>query len=249
MSDIWTIVATSLRSGFDATAILYALGAALALLLVMRLAGLMHRNAKWHQALVCVYYLYIPLVFVGAAVAWSVVGTAEKSTRAAIVEAKPAISQVSSEYAGSAWKVLLGKLGKNPGMSLRDASLAVARDYTDKLLETVPGASAVGLFLKPLISSMQEGFAGALASKLEEEITENASATLKVDKNLLLALWRVDISAALQGGLVADILAGQVGNAFKPLYSQIRTGVILLLLPVVLETLISVWRRRKAAGK
>ena len=248
MKEIWTNAFQHASGSFNAMAILYALAASILVLVIMRKTGLLRRNAKWHQTLVCLYYLYIPLLFIGGAVAWSAVGAMESTVLSTIDQARPAISSATADYAGSAWKAVTEKFRKDPSISLREICLSVTREYAAELLEGLSGVSRFTAFMTPLVDTIREGVALSLAKLVEEDILKKVSGAARLDRETLKTLWTADIVAAMQGGIVCDILAGQTRWAFKSAYQQVRMAFLLLLLPVVLETAFAVYRRRRKTG-
>ena len=248
MKELWTDAFRHASGSFDFMTVLYAFLAAIALLAVMRKAGLMRREAAWHNALVRVYYLYIPLLFVGGAVAWSAVGSAESSMLSTIDRARPAITRTTLDYAGAAWAGVTENFRANPTVSLREICLTTSREYAGKLLDGLSGVSRFTLFMQPLVDTIQEGVAQSLAAAVEEEILKTVSDAARLDRAALKNLWTGDLVGAIQGGIVCDILASQARRAFSPAYQYIRMVFILLLLPVILEMAFSLyWRKRSAA--
>lgn len=245
MKEIWTNAFAHSVGSFEYMTVVYALLAAILLLVVMRKTGLMRREAKWRQALVCLYYLYIPVVFAAGGFAWATVGSMESTMVAGINEARPAISRASAEYAGSAWLTIIKKFRKDSSISMRDLCLSVAREYAAELLEGFSGMSRFTMLMRPLVNGIREGVVLSLASMFENEILSESAAVAKLDKDALRALWTKDLVTALQGGIVADLLVAQVKTAVKPMYRYTRLTFILLLLPVVLETAFAVYRRRR----
>ena len=248
MKELWTNAFRQASGSFDALFILYAVFAAVALLILMRKTGLMRRSAKWHQTLVCVYYLYIPALFAAGALAWSTIGSMEGTMLSTINQARPAISRTTADYAGSAWKVVTEKFRKDPTISLREICLSVTREYAAELLDGLSSVSRFTLFMKPLVDTVQEGVAQTLATVVEEDVLATVAGATLLDEDILKALWTADIVGAMQGGIVCDILAGQTKRAFRPAYDYVRLLFFLLLLPVVLETGYSVYRRRRLAA-
>ncbi|SBW03169.1 membrane hypothetical protein [uncultured delta proteobacterium] len=248
MNTIWRNAFAHATGEFNFMVIVYALLAAVVVLFVMRKTGLMRREAKWHRTLVCVYYLYIPIVFVCAATAWSTVYSAQSGFLSAVDQARPAIATASADYASSVWSSIVSRFRKEPTISLRELGREVAREYSAKLLEGFSDTSRFTLFMKPLVSGLQEGVALSLGAYIEEKLVDTLAGATKVDKELLQRIWKSDLVVLLQGGIVCDILEHQVTQAFKPFYAYLRVMTILFLLPVILETAFSVYRRRKRAA-
>ena len=211
----------------------------------MKNTGLVRRKDKRHQTVVVVDYLYSPVRFGAAGAAWATVGSLESTMLATIAEARPAISRTSAEYAGSAWKVVAAKFRKEPTISLREMCLTVTRDYAAQLLEGFSNTSRFTAFMKPVADAVQEGVAVSLAKIVEEDIVAKAADMTKLDVQTLRTIWTADLVEALQGGIVCDIMAGQTKRAFRPGYQYIRLMFLLFLLPVLLETGWSAYRRGK----
>lgn len=251
MKEIWGNAFSNAYAGFSFMILLYALLAAVALLVIMRLTGLMRREARWRRAFVCLYYLYIPLVFVACGAAWSTVGSVESTMLGALKEARPAISNASAKYASSAWRTVAATFRKDPSISIKDMCLAVAGDYTDKLMEGfVPERANILVrpFVQPILESMKDGLAGAIAQKAEDLVLKKASEAISLDHERLRSFWAADFSAVFQEGLVSDLLEDQAKKAMVPLYFKVKLMFALLMLPVVLETGLALFRRRKAVA-
>lgn len=250
MQEIWTNAFSNAYAGFSFMTLLFALLAAVALLAIMRATGLLRREARWRRMFVCLYYLYIPAVFVICGAAWSSVNSVESTLLSAIKDARPAISSASAKYASSAWRTVAETFKKDPSISIKGMCLAVASDYTDKLLEGFVPAHAsmfVRPLLQPVVESMKDGVASSIAQKVEDMALKKASDATSVDQNRLRSFWTTDFTTALQEGIVSDILAHQAKNALTPLYFKVKLMFALLLLPVVLETAFALYRRRKSA--
>lgn len=251
MQEVWTNAISNAYAGFSFMTLLYALLAGVALLIVMRLTGLLRRETRWRRLLVGLYHLYIPVVFVICGAAWSSVGSVESTVLGAIRDARPAISSASADYASSAWKTVAETFRKDPSISIKEMCLAVAGDYADKLMAGfVPERAGVFVrpFVQPVVDSMKDGMASSLAQKVEEIALGKVSDATSVDRESLRSFWTADFKAALQDGIVGDILTHQAKNAMSPLYSKVKLMFVLLMLPVILETGLALYRRRKTAA-
>ena len=242
---MWESAFASARSEFDYLSILYALLAAVVVLFLMRRAGFLRRTEKWHQTLVCVYYVYIPLVFVGAATAWSTLYAAQSGVQSAFEQSRPAIAEASAKYADSAWKSIVAVFRANPTITVKELIFTVAQDYSEKLVGDFYDISKITAFTEPLVSSFRSGIASSLITYLEAELIDSAAGVARLDKELVQRLWESDLDSLLKGGIVCDIVKQQVPVGFSPLFGYVRMTTILLLLPVIFETAFSVYRRRR----
>lgn len=245
MKEFWMNTASHAMTGFDFMMVLYWFLASIAVLVILRKTGLLSRTAKWHRVLVCLYYIYIPAVFIGCGALWSSVHSFDYTIRQNLTEARATIIQSSVDYTGSAWKKVLSIFNKNPGISPKDMCLALTREYTDEILAGL-NTSKYTMFLAPVVSGLKEGVAVSLAKVLEEKVISSVSGSTSVDKELLKTLWSRDIVEAMRGGLVFDLIFNQVQRVVAPLYAKVKMLFAMLMLPVMLEILLALYLRRKA---
>ncbi|CAK7023531.1 MAG: hypothetical protein DELT_02511 [Desulfovibrio sp.] len=248
MKEFWTNTFSHVWAGFDFAIIVYWLLAGIAVLVLLRVTGLLRRENKWHRLFVCLYYIYIPAVFIGCGALWSSVSSVDYTIRRHLTEARATIVQSSVSYTQTAWDKTLGIFEKRPGLSPKELCLTLTREYADEIMGTT-GGSWVADFLSPVTSALKEGVAVSLAAVLEKKAISKVSDTTKLDKDLLETLWSRDIVEAMNGGLVFDLIYNQVHRAVSPLYSQVKTLFAMLLAPVILEILLALYLRRKAKQK
>jgi hypothetical protein len=251
MQEVWTNAFSNVYSGFNFMLPLYAFLAAVALLVVMRLTGLLRRDTLGRRLFVCLYYLYIPVVFIICGAAWSSISSVESSVLGAIKDARPAISSASAEYASSAWKTVASTFQKDPSISIKDMCLAVASDYANKLMDGfVPTRASMFVqpFVQPVVDSLKDGVASSVAQAVEDMALKKVSDATSVDKDRLRTFLTADFTSALQEGLITDIITHQAKNAISSLYSNVKLMFALLMLPVILETAFALYRRRKTAA-
>ncbi|MDR1242482.1 MAG: hypothetical protein LBM00_06855 [Deltaproteobacteria bacterium] len=247
MREVWANALSNAYAGFNFMLLFYALLASAALLVIMRVTGLLRRDARWRRLLVCMYYLYIPVVFVICGAAWSSVSAVENSVLGAIKDARPAISSTSAEYAASAWKTVAATFKKDPSISIKDMCLAIADDYANELMEGFVPAR-VSMFVQPVVDSMKDGVARFIAQTAEEMVLKKVSEAADLDRNLLRSFWAADFTAVFQGGLVSDIITQRAEKAMQSLYFKVKLIFVLLMLPVLLETGFALYCRRKTAA-
>lgn len=248
MQDIWVNAFSNAYAGFSFMLLLYALLAAVALLVIMRVTGLLRRETRWRRLFVCLYYLYIPVVFIMCGAAWSSVGSVERSVLGAIQDAKPAISSTAAEYASSAWKSVTATFKQDKPMSIREMCLAIADDYVNKLMAGfIPERAnmVVQSVMQPVVNSMKDGVVHSVALAVEEMVLKKVADVTSVDQSWLRSFWAVDFTAALEGGLVSAIITHHAQQAMSLLYTKVRLMFVLLMLPVILETAFALYRRRK----
>jgi hypothetical protein len=224
----------------------FGLVAGIALVIVMRKAGLLKREGKVYSALVKLYYLYIPLALTALVAAWFAVSSVRAETFSVYGIFRQDIIDTSvqaAEFADGEITGLTGSAGIDD-LSIALISEALAIKIDAALSESLSEYPRLLALIKPVRGAIFKTLVAYISDKLIEELGsflgENTETWNDVEK---IALY--GIVGSLRGGLLAEIAEAQMNRLFNGFYGKIRTIGIVLVLPVVIETGIYSFRKRK----
>lgn len=227
---------------------LLGLGAAVLVLFVCKVSGLLKRQNKAHNLVVKLYYLYIPVVFAGFLGAWFAVADMRIQVSRGLDVARPIVTQASVEAANALMDELKKRYPEG-AVSLKEGLLPAVRVYLgEKFFHNVAGAPAIPPVLQPLMDTAASFLSGKVAEEIERRMLERAASAVNIDTKDLREFWAGDIITTMKKGLVMNLLEKHLFKPFEAMQGMVRNTGIFLLLPVALETAVSLWfaRRRQA---
>ncbi len=202
--------------------------------------GLFRRRNRAHSAFTRLYYLYLPLLGAFVFTAWMALSTTQTQLNKTMASVRPTVTSLSTT---GARLLLVDLLAQGSGKDLTtEGMMQSVRTHVDngfmRLIEYC--APPLQVILKPV----QGIVANALSDELGRRLAQAAGGRVGLSPLQAAAVWEQGVMGSLKAGLVMDIIQGQVDKRFD----FHRTGLLILgailLLPVVLEILLS-----KLAGR
>jgi hypothetical protein len=208
--------------------------------------GLFRRDNRIHNVIAKIWYVYIPLLVMGACLSLSAVYEYQSRASSFAESMRPEISELSFVLADgflNSVKIASGDL------TVSDV-VAVARIYVgDRFDEYIaPNIENRSGFIKGLAWIFRSALLETLPSYIGSRIESMTAGALDISRERLTDIWNTDIRTALKNGLVSDIIRSEIARRFAALRVTVMLVLSLLLLPPVLETAVSLRYRRKRAS-
>ncbi len=203
--------------------------------------GLFRRRSKAHNAFAKLYYLYLPLLGAFLFTAWMALSTTQTQLNSAMASARPTVTSLSTT---GARLLLVDLLARESGKDLTtEGMMQSVRTYVDngfvRIIEYC--APALQVILKP----MQGAVSSALSDAVGQRLAQAAGGRVGLSSLQAASVWEQGVMGSLKNGLVMDVIQGQVNKRFDSYRASLLLLGAILLLPVLLEILISKARGRK----
>ena len=214
------------------------LGVGIFLVVILGKAGLFRRANVIHNAFVKLYYPYIPLVLAALCAAWLGLSAAQAEAVSLFSSLRPSVTKLSVDVAETVATGMAERAGET-------RFSAMTADFTGRIdKQLFAGLEQASSFVHDAVEPLRSAISAALAKALEDNLASLMSDRLGISG--AERLWTQGVIAALQGGLLMDIVETQIGRRFEGVFGSIRTTALFLLLPVALETLLFRPRRKRA---
>jgi hypothetical protein len=208
----------------------------LVLLVVCKKWRLFKRKYRIWDILTSVYYIYIPVVFVGFAMFYSLAGYVRQETLALIDRAAQPISSYVALY-----------LEKVPVVQYKNLSVPTLKNQLVAFLdkghgELAQNAPAVFKSLpEPVKFWLMESFASVIIEKTNAKVAGMAG----VDEIALAKIWEQEVLSLVKSSRITAFLSEKVENVIGG-YQRLLVWILffLLLLPAT-ETVFAKWVERR----
>lgn len=184
------------------------------ILIVCTRLGLFKRNTTIAGYLVKIYYILIPIYFVGFAIKYAPIKNSQIEMNKSIDENKQVITDFAYKFISSI---------ASDSLVSQDYS---AKDYVNQYLDNY--MSTMDSITKPKTSSFFEGFFTKIKRKLEysflirlveSEIVEKSAELIGISEKTGKALYRTDLNELFMEGELVEIFKMEMNKYFRGYFS------------------------------
>lgn len=216
-----------------------------ALLFLIEKLGLLKRENRILRILTLLYFLYVPLLFGAFGALWCINASAERQTVAAYDSIRGGVTRYSVKLTEWLWTKIERDYPEGQISIETLVKTTVARYVGDKVSEFSWAGTKLPSFLQGATSQIAAIFKISLLLDIEETLLKSAAGARHVDVEALRTIWKGDLVAAMENGLVMKSFEGHITRPYRQARTTLLWFGAALLAPVLIEIILSVFLRRR----
>ncbi len=220
----------------------YAFLTALFLLFFFKMMGLLKREGRFHQRVVNLYYLYLPLILVLCASAWMYAVGAERYVLTTMEEMRPELMRISGESMAGVWKYMEERADGEDGLTPYDTGDHMSSSYMHGFIDGGKGLLEKH-FLLEIVLKVSGGAHDRMMWHINNELVSIAGESEAIPLSALEARWREGFDKQIDEGVAVDFLLDEIRYRFISFFKKIQLFFLFFSVPVIIEIGYALYQR------